>query len=77
MAGTRCHHHGSLGEPDVRPWGHGVLLWFEVDDFDAAVQRAAEMGAEIQAVIDRYAGRPEAPDREPVFVIGRGFPARP
>ena len=42
------HHHGSLGEPDVRPLGHGVLLWFEVDDFDAAVARAAELGAEVE-----------------------------
>src|SRR6478735_1496748 len=42
------HHHGSLGDPDVRPRGHGVLLWFEVDDFDAAVARAAELGAEVE-----------------------------
>ena len=42
------HHHASLGEPDVRPWGHGVLLWFEVEDFDAAVARAQELGADIE-----------------------------
>jgi catechol 2,3-dioxygenase-like lactoylglutathione lyase family enzyme len=42
------HHHGSLGEPDVRPLGHGVLLWFEVEDFDAAVTRAQELGARIE-----------------------------
>jgi catechol 2,3-dioxygenase-like lactoylglutathione lyase family enzyme len=29
------------------PPGHGVLLWFELDDFDAAVERASEFGAEI------------------------------
>jgi len=40
-------HHGPIGDRDVRPYGNGVLLWFEVDDFDAAVARAAELGAEI------------------------------
>lgn len=33
--------------------GHGVLLWFEVDDFDAAVKRAKEMGAEIVRDVHR------------------------
>ena len=37
----------------------------------------AEMGRDIQAVIDRYYGRPESPDREPIFMLSRGFPARP
>ena len=41
------HHHGPIGDPDVRPYGNGVLLWFEVDDFDAAADRAAELKAEI------------------------------
>ena len=30
------HHHGPIGDPDIRPYGNGVLLWFEVDDIDAA-----------------------------------------
>ena len=29
------HHHGPIGDPADRPFGNGVLLWFEVDDFDA------------------------------------------
>ncbi len=33
------HHHGSIGDPNLTP-GNGVLLWFEVGDFDAAVGRA-------------------------------------
>ena len=33
------HHHGAIGDPDDRPYGNGVLLWFEIDDFDAAVAR--------------------------------------
>ena len=41
------HHHGPIGNRDDKPYGNGVLLWFEVDDFDAVVTRAGEMGAEI------------------------------
>jgi hypothetical protein len=41
------HHHGSMGDPDLTPYGNGVLLWFEVDDFDAAVARTTELKAEI------------------------------
>lgn len=40
------HHHGPIGDRQVAP-GNGVLLWFEIDDFDAAVERAAEMGVEV------------------------------
>lgn len=40
------HHHGPIGNPDDRPYGNGVLLWFELDDFDAAIERAREMGAD-------------------------------
>jgi len=42
-----AHEHGRIADPDVRPYGHGVLLWFEVIDFDAAVSRATELKAEI------------------------------
>jgi catechol 2,3-dioxygenase-like lactoylglutathione lyase family enzyme len=40
------HHHGAIGDPKIKP-GNGVLLWFEVDDFEAAVARAAELRVEI------------------------------
>ena len=30
------HHHGRIGDPNLLP-GNGVLLWFEVGDFDAAL----------------------------------------
>jgi catechol 2,3-dioxygenase-like lactoylglutathione lyase family enzyme len=39
--------HPNLTDPDKAPCGHGVLLWFEVDDFDAAVERARRLGAEV------------------------------
>jgi catechol 2,3-dioxygenase-like lactoylglutathione lyase family enzyme len=39
--------HPNLVGADIRPRGHGVLVWFEVADFDAAVARARELGAEV------------------------------
>ena len=39
-------HHEAIGDP-AKPAGNGTLLWFETDDFDAAVERTAEIGAEI------------------------------
>ena len=44
---TVGHHHGPIADAGDRPYGNGVLLWFEVDDFDAAVARARELHAEI------------------------------
>ena len=39
--------HPNLTNADAAPVGHGVLLWFEVDDFDAAVNQARELRAEV------------------------------
>ena len=41
------HHHGRIGNPHDRPYGNGVLLWFEVDDFDAALARLNELKHQI------------------------------
>ena len=41
------HHHGPIGDPESKPYGNGVLLWFETDDFDAAIARATAMKADI------------------------------
>jgi predicted enzyme related to lactoylglutathione lyase len=41
------HQHGPLGNPNLRPYGNGVLLWFELDDCEAAAARAGELKAEI------------------------------
>src|SRR4051794_40480017 len=35
-----AEQHPNLINADAAPAGHGVLLWFQVDDFDSAVQRA-------------------------------------
>lgn len=42
-----AHHHGQIGDPTDRPYGNGVLLWFEIDDFDAAMSRASEMKTDV------------------------------
>jgi catechol 2,3-dioxygenase-like lactoylglutathione lyase family enzyme len=37
--------HPNLVNADAAPTGHGVLLWFQVADFDAVVERARNLGA--------------------------------
>ena len=39
--------HPNLVNADAAPPGHGVLLWFQVDDFDSVVERARGLGAEV------------------------------
>jgi hypothetical protein len=53
-------HHGPLASKDV-PLGNGTLLWFEVSDFDAAVQRARA----VEALVERDVHvNPNAKQRE-------------
>ena len=40
-------NHPNLVNPDSVRVGHGVVLWFEVNEFAAAVGRARSLGAEI------------------------------
>ena len=54
------HHHGRIGDPSSRPYGNGVALWFEIDDFDDLVQRAGAScrgGATAAPQSPRRAGR--------------------
>lgn len=53
-------HHGPLADPDV-PLGNGVLVWFEVADFDGAVERARGAGA---PVVREVEVNPNARQRE-------------
>jgi catechol 2,3-dioxygenase-like lactoylglutathione lyase family enzyme len=53
------HHHGNIGDPSARPDGNGVALWFEMDDFDAAVGRAQALQAEI--VLPQHRNPPDGP----------------
>ena len=39
--------HPNLVNADAATSGHGVLLWFQVDDFDSVVARGRGLGAEI------------------------------
>lgn len=41
------HHHGQIGARDDKPYGNGLLLWFEIDDFDAAMNRVAALNAQV------------------------------
>ena len=39
--------HPNLVNADAAPPGHGVLLWFQVSDFDAVVERARSLEAQV------------------------------
>lgn len=53
--------HPNLVNADAAPVGHGILLWFEVADFDAAVERARSLNAK---VIEEPKLNPNAGHRE-------------
>ncbi|HEY7247967.1 MAG TPA: VOC family protein [Xanthobacteraceae bacterium] len=40
-------NYPNLVDAKAAPPGHGVLLWFQVDDFDSVVERARALRAEI------------------------------
>jgi hypothetical protein len=40
-------NHPNLVNRAAAPVGHGVLLWFVLDDFDAAVERARALRADV------------------------------
>ncbi len=62
-------HHGRLSDPD-QPIGNGVLLWFEVADFDARVEAVRSTSAEI--VTDVHTN-PNAKQREIWFRDPDGY----
>ena len=43
-----AHEHPSLISPDAAPPGNGLLLFFRVDDFDMALERARALGARFE-----------------------------
>ena len=51
------HHHGPIGDPNDKPPGNGVLLWFQVDDIDEAIARAKEMRVEF--ILPRHRNPPD------------------
>jgi hypothetical protein len=42
-----AHEHPHLGNPAAKPYGNGVILWFQTNAFDAAVLRAKNLQAEV------------------------------
>lgn len=50
------HGHANLGDP-AAPVGNGVVVWFMVDDFEAAVARARGLAA---VVLEEPHGNPGA-----------------
>lgn len=42
-----AHEHPHMGDPAVKPYGNGVLLWFQVEDFVGALTRARALSARI------------------------------
>jgi len=60
-------HHPNLVNADAAPCGHGVLLWFEVDDFDATVERARSLRAQVveEPHVNPNAGHREIWIRDP------------
>ena len=56
-----AHNHGRLAEPGAEV-GRGVLVWFEVADFDDVVRRATELAAPVA----------RAPHRNPPSGEGNG-----
>ena len=69
------HHHGPIADPLDKPYGNGLLLWFEIDDFAAAVVRAEELKAEI--VMARHRNPPRRQRRpEPLgTMVARSWTA--
>lgn len=43
-----AHEHPSLASPDRAPPGNGLLLFFRIDDFDAALPRARALAAQLE-----------------------------
>jgi catechol 2,3-dioxygenase-like lactoylglutathione lyase family enzyme len=50
------HDHPAIGNRQNKPYGNGVLLWFEIDDFDAAMKRVKDLDAEV--VMPRHRNPP-------------------
>ncbi len=66
-----------LGSPAAQgePWGQAAMSsdwWLRLSP-----DELSELSEELLALVARYEGRPERADREPVFFLARGFPARP
>jgi catechol 2,3-dioxygenase-like lactoylglutathione lyase family enzyme len=62
-----AHDHPSLMSPDQAPPGNGLLLFFRVDDFDAALPRARALVAQLdeEPHLNPSTGTPEFSLQDP------------
>jgi hypothetical protein len=44
-----AHEHPHMGDQNIKPYGNGLLLWFETDDFNAMLGRAKMHNARVLA----------------------------
>ncbi|MGH9518024.1 MAG: VOC family protein [Terriglobales bacterium] len=51
------HHHGPIADRADRPYGNGLLLWFEVEDFQAVMERA--MAMKVEMVMPKHRNHPD------------------
>ncbi|MGB6973643.1 MAG: VOC family protein [Terracidiphilus sp.] len=51
------HHHGPIADRADRPYGNGLLLWFEVEDFQAVMERA--MAMKVEMVMPKHRNPPD------------------
>jgi catechol 2,3-dioxygenase-like lactoylglutathione lyase family enzyme len=56
-----AHEHPHMGNPASEPYGNGVLLWFQTDDFDGVVARVRGVNA---VVLEGPQVNPSANHRE-------------
>lgn len=56
-----AHEHPHLGNPERRPYGNGVVMWFQTDHVGAAFDRAVAAGA---TILEPLAINPNANHRE-------------
>jgi catechol 2,3-dioxygenase-like lactoylglutathione lyase family enzyme len=62
-----AHDHPSLASPEHAPAGNGLLLFFRIDDFDAALARARTLVARLEEEphVNPNTGTPEFSLRDP------------
>lgn len=42
-----AHEHPHMGNQNSKPYGNGVVLWFQTNEFDGEIERANGLNAEI------------------------------
>jgi hypothetical protein len=61
------HMHPHLGDEQLTSRGNGVVLWFQIDEFDPAIERARDLNVEFleEPHVNKNAGHREAWIRDP------------